>query len=174
MQNNKQKTNLKFNLYIITEEVSKEEETEVDFYVNIEELNELIVYLRKYNIDPNNIRFRDIEITEETPAIINRLYDITYNIAFQKHLKALMWTEGDFYDEANHLSYTDDLDIRYSRYDMNTDFCDSDEEYYEKIRMNESIENEYSNRYSQAIRLLKNKIIANDIIEFNGILCELV
>ena len=141
MQNNKQKTNLKFNLYIITEEVSKEEETEVDFYVNIEELNELIVYLRKYNIDPNNIRFRDI---------------------------------GDFYDEANHLSYTDDLDIRYSRYDMNTDFCDSDEEYYEKIRMNESIENEYSNRYSQAIRLLKNKIIANDIIEFNGILCELV
>ena len=47
MQNNKQKTNLKFNLYIITEEVSKEEETEVDFYVNIEELNELIVYLRK-------------------------------------------------------------------------------------------------------------------------------
>lgn len=57
---------------------------------------------------------------------------------------------------------------------MNTDFCDSDEEYYEKIRMNESIENEYSNRYSQAIRLLKNKIIANDIIEFNGILCELV
>lgn len=76
MQNNKQKTNLKFNLYIITEEVSKEEETEVDFYVNIEELNELIVYLRKYNIDPNNIRFRDIEITEETPAIINRLYDI--------------------------------------------------------------------------------------------------
>lgn len=101
-------------------------------------------------------------------------YNITYNIAFQKHLKALMWTEGDFYDEANHLSYTDDLDIRYSRYDMNTDFCDSDEEYYEKIRMNESIENEYSNRYSQAIRLLKNKIIANDIIEFNGILCELV
>ena len=54
---NEHKTNLKFNLHIETEDVCKEVDVIVDFYVNIEELNELINYLRESNINPHNVKF---------------------------------------------------------------------------------------------------------------------
>ncbi len=172
--NNGHRTNLKFNIYIeIGQEIGKEERT-VDFFVNIEELNEIINYIRKNKFDPQCIRFQDLEIDEETPMIIHRLYNTAYNIVFPIHLKALMWTEGDFYSKAKTLSYTDDLDRQFAIYDMNTESCDSDEEYYEKVRMNEGIMEAYNDRYLQAIKSLKNRIIANDIIELNDILCELI
>ena len=112
--NNEHKTNLQFNLYIETEDVCKEEDVSVDFYVNIEELNELIKYIRESNIDPHNVKFKDLETTVESPDIIVRLYNISYEIAFKRHLKNLMWTELDFYDEAKFFMYTDDLDSRVS------------------------------------------------------------
>ena len=172
--NNEHKTNLKFNLNIETEDVCKEEDVIVDFYVNIEELNELIKYIRESNINPHNVKFKDLETIVERPDIIVRLYDISYEIAFKRHLKDLMWTEKDFYDEAKFFMHTDDLDRAYSHYDMNTSYCDSDEEYYEKVRMNESIMRAYDNRYDQSVESLRNKILSKDIIQFRGILCELI
>ena len=162
--NNEHKTNLKFNLHIETEDVCKEEDVIVDFYVNIEELNELIKYIRESNINPHNVKFKDLETIVERPDIIVRLYDISYEIAFKRHLKDLMWTEKDFYDEAKFFMHTDDLDRAYSHYDMNTSYCDSDEEYYEKVRMNESIMRAYDNRYDQSVESLRNKILSKDII----------
>ena len=89
--NNGHRTNLKFNIYIeIGQEIGKEERT-VDFFVNIEELNEIINYIRKNKFDPQCIRFQDLEIDEETPMIIHRLYNTAYNIVFPIHLKALLW-----------------------------------------------------------------------------------
>ena len=70
--------------------------------------------------------------------------------------------------------HTDDFDRAYSHYDMNTSYCDSDEEYYEKVRMNESIMRAYDNRYDQSVESLRNKILSKDIIQFRGILCELI
>ena len=172
--NNEHKTNLQFNLYIETEDVCKEEDVSVDFYVNIEELNELIKYIRESNIDPHNVKFKDLETTVESPDIIVRLYNISYEIAFKRHLKNLMWTELDFYDEAKFFMYTDDLDRKYAHYDMNTSYCDSDEEYYERARMNQSIMDEYNNRFDQSVKALRNKILSKDIIQFSGILCELI
>lgn len=171
---NKHKTNLKFNLYIETEDVFKEEDVVVDFYVNIEELNELINYLRKFNINPHNVRFEDLKFSVESPDVIARLYNTSYEIAFKKHLKDLMWAEKDFYDEADYLKDTDDLDRQFAHYDWNTSYCDSDEEYYEKVRMNESIEDAYNSRFEKSVESLRKKILSNDIIEFNGILCELI
>lgn len=172
--NNEHKTNLKFNLHIETEDVCKVEDVSVDFYVNIEELNELIKYIRESNINPHNVKFKDLETTVESPDIIVRLYDISYEIAFKRHLKHLMWTEKDFYDEAKYFMHTDDLDRTFAHYDMNTSYCDSDEEYYEKVRMNESIMRAYDNRFDQSVESLRNKILSKDIIQFRGILCELI
>lgn len=168
------KTNLKFELCIITEDVNKEEKNTVDFYINIEDLNNLINYIRINNINPQMICFNDLKISDETPDVIKQLYYTAYDIAFPKHLRDLMWTEGDFYDEAYYLSDTDDLDKLYAKYDMNTAYCDSDEEYYEKVIQNEKIMSAYDSRYQQSVECLKNKIIAKDVIKLNNVLCELI
>ena len=171
---NEHKTNLKFNLHIETEDVCKEVDVIVDFYVNIEELNELINYLRESNINPHNVKFKDIEISVESPDIIVRLYDKSSEIAFKKHLKDLMWAEKDFYDEAKFLMYTEDLDRQFAHYDMNTSYCDSEEEYYGRVRMNESIMSAYDNRFEQSVESLRKIILSKDLIQFSGILCELI
>jgi hypothetical protein len=173
MDNIQHKTNLKFNLYIETKEVNKKEIIVVDFYVNIEEINELINYLRNNNIDPHGVKFSDINTDEETP-IITQLYLTAFDIAFHKHLKDLMWTEEDFYDEVRYLEYTADLDSYYGKYDFNTDFCDSDEEYYRKIEMNEYVESLYYERHAESVKLFKSEIVANDKMELNSILCDLI
>lgn len=174
MTDNSHKTNLKLNIHVTTEDVNKEEDIIADFYVNIEELNELVIFIRKNNLNPHSIKLTDIEDTENNPTIINQLYASAYETAFKKHLKHLMWTERDFFDEAKFLMNTEDLDADYAHYDFNTSNCDSDEEYYDKIRTNEGIMNAYQNRYERSINILKRSITANDMIEFNGILCELI
>lgn len=174
MENNDHKTNLKFKLHIETQSVSNSKEIDliVDFYVNIEELSELVNYLREHRIDPKSIKFKEIESSES--PIIFKLYDTAFDIAFEKHLKDLMWAEEDFYDEAKYFMHTDDLDRQFAHYDMNTDLCDSEEEYYDKVRMNESIMSEYNNRHEESINFLRRAITSKDIIEFKGIVCELI
>ena len=63
MENNDHKTNLKFKLHIETQSVSNSKEIDliVDFYVSIEELSELVNYLREHRIDPKSIKFKEIE-----------------------------------------------------------------------------------------------------------------
>lgn len=174
MENNDHKTNLQFKLHIETQAVSNSKEIDliVDFYVSIEDLSELVNYLRKHCINPKSIKFKDIELSES--LIILQLYNTAFNIAFKKHLKDLMWAEEDFYDEAKYFMHTDDLDRQFAHYDMNTAFCDSEEEYYDKVRMNESIMNAYHDRYEESIIFLRRVITSKDIIEFEGILCELI
>lgn len=174
MENNDHKTNLKFKLHIETQSVSYSKEIDliVDFYVSIEELSELVNYLREHRIDPKSIKFKEIESSES--PIIFKLYDTAFNIAFKKHLKDLMWAEEDFYDEAKYFMYTDDLDRRLAHYDWNNNYCDSEEEYYDKELMNESIMSAYHNRYEESINFLRRAITSKDIIEFKGIVCELI
>lgn len=181
MNNNEHKTNLKFNLQIETEDVYKTADISVDFYVDIDELKDLIDYMRKYNIDPQRIKFEDLRISDEAPAVITRLYNVAYDIVYEKHLKDLMWTEEDLLDEVNQLMDTESLDRQYADFEMNMknpDLCDSEEDYYEILRYNECVmddfDDAYNNIFYQTKESYERKLVANDIIEFDGLLCELI
>lgn len=174
MNDNKHKTNIKFNLCIETEEVSSYEEVMVDFYVTIEELHELINYFRKNNIDPQCVFVNELNMNEVSPLVIVRLYRAAYDIAFPKHLDALMWTIEDFYDEVKHFTYTTDIDQYYANQNFNIHSYDRDEEFYSNAIAYERMQSEYSDRFDETVDSLTKKIIKKDIIRFNNFICELI
>lgn len=168
------KTNLKFTLDVVTEQDYKQESILVDFFVTLGEFNELILFFRKNEISPDNIKFEKLNDKKQIPDIIKRLYKHAYDIAFPKHLQALMWTLEDFYDEANYLSHTRDLDNIYAGYDFDTGSCDSIDELAEKEFMNNSIEVAYNNRYEISINNLRRELLKDDKIEFSEIVNDLI
>ena len=85
-----------------------------------------------------------------------------------------MWTLEDFYDEANYLSHTRDLDNIYAGYDFDTGSCDSIDELAEKEFMNNSIEVAYNNRYEISINNLRRELLKDDKIEFSEIVNDLI
>lgn len=167
---NEHKTNFRFRLHIETEEVNKKEDIFVNFNVNIDELTELVKYIRKKNINPQNIKFADIKISEEVPMVIDLLYQTAYNIAFPKHLKDLMWTIADFNDEAEYLMDTDNLPT----YDTISYCADEDSYQMQLLQREEEIEETVDHRYKASRNSLIHKLLAKDFITLNETLCELI